>query len=388
MTEEHGVERGFVLGRVRGLTLSVHWSVLVIVWLFAWSLASTLPASAPGYPDAVYWGAGLCGAVLFAAGLLAHELAHAVVARRAGIPVPEVTLWLFGGVARLAGEAKTPRDEFRMAAAGPALSLVLSAVFAAVAASLAGSGAVPLAAEVAAWLAAVNAVLAVFNLLPGAPLDGGRILRAYLWHRRGDPVRAAIGAARAGCVVAYLLIGLGLLEFVLGSVIGGVWLAFIGWFLLTAARAEDAAVRARTALAGVRVGDVMTPDPRTVAESLSVQRFIDEHLLGDRHSAYPVTSHDGTCIGLVTLSQVRAVPPGARAGTRLADIVVPRSRMATAEPDEPLVDVLQRLDRSTGNRIVVMVGDRAVGVVTAADVATVIDVRNLAAGQPAGAGAD
>ncbi|QZT63420.1 site-2 protease family protein [Mycolicibacterium austroafricanum] len=381
------MEHGVVLGRVRGLTVSVHWSVVVIVWLFAWSLASTLPGSAPGYPDAVYWVAGFCGAVLFAAGLLAHELAHAVVARRSGIPVPEVTLWLFGGVARLAGEAKTPRDEFRMAAAGPALSLALSAVFAAVAAGLAGSGISPLATEVAAWLAAANAVLAVFNLLPGAPLDGGRILRAYLWHRHGDPVRAAIGAARAGCVVAYLLIGLGLLEFLLGSLIGGAWLAFIGWFLLTAARDEDAAVRARTSLAGVRVVDVMTPNPRTVPESLSVQGFIDDHLLGDRHSAYPVTSGDGTCTGLVTLSQVRAVPPGERVGTRLADVVIPRGRMATAEPAEPLVAVLERLDRSTGNRIVVMAGDRVVGVVTAADVARMIDVRSLAAaGQPAGPG--
>ncbi|MGE4365698.1 MAG: site-2 protease family protein, partial [Mycolicibacterium sp.] len=222
------MEHGVALGRMRGLTVTVHWSVVVIVWLFAWSLASTLPGSAPGYPDAVYWVAGFCGAALFAAGLLAHELAHAVVARRSGIPVPEVTLWLFGGVARLAGEAKTPRDEFRMAAAGPALSLALSAVFAAVAAGLAGTGISPLATEVAAWLAAANAVLAVFNLLPGAPLDGGRILRAYLWHRHGDPVRAAIGAARAGRVVAYLLIGLGLVEFLLGSLIGGAWLAFIG----------------------------------------------------------------------------------------------------------------------------------------------------------------
>ncbi|WP_275572125.1 site-2 protease family protein [Mycolicibacterium vanbaalenii] len=381
------MEHGVALGRMRGLTVTVHWSVVVIVWLFAWSLASTLSGSAPGYPDAVYWVAGFCGAALFAAGLLAHELAHAVVARRSGIPVPEITLWLFGGVARLAGEAKPPRDEFRMAAAGPALSLALSAVFAAVAAGLAGTGISPLATEVAAWLAAANAVLAVFNLLPGAPLDGGRILRAYLWHRHGDPVRAAIGAARAGRVVAYLLIGLGLVEFLLGSLIGGAWLAFIGWFLLTAARDENAAVRARASLAGVRVAAVMTPNPRTVPESLSVQRFIDDHLLGDRHSAYPVTHPDGTCTGLVTLAQVRVVPPVERDTTRLADIAIPRNRMATADPGEPLVEVVQRLDRSTGNRIVVMAADRAIGVVTAADVARMIDVRNLAAvGQPAGPG--
>ncbi|MCV7367937.1 hypothetical protein CRI77_17240 [Mycolicibacterium duvalii] len=215
------MERGLVLGRVRGLTVSVHWSVLVIVWLFAWSLAGTLPQTTPGYSRGAYWLAGLCGAVLLAVALLAHALAHAVVARRAGIPVPEVTLWLFGGIARLAGEARTPRDEFRMAAAGPALSLVLSGVFAAAATALATGGAGALAAAVLAWLAVANAVLAVFNLLPGAPLDGGRILRAYLWRRHGDPARAAIGAAQAGCVLGYVLIGLGLLQLLLASVIGG-----------------------------------------------------------------------------------------------------------------------------------------------------------------------
>ncbi|CAN3127447.1 site-2 protease family protein [Mycobacterium sp. smrl_JER01] len=367
-----------VLGRVRGLTLSVHWSVVVVVWLFAWSLASTLPQTAPGYPRAAYWLAGLCGSALLASALFAHELAHAVVARRAGIPVPEVTLWLFGGMARLAGDASTPRDEFRMAAAGPALSLALSGLFAATSAALTAAGASPLVTAVVTWLAVANAVLAVFNLLPGAPLDGGRILRAYLWHRHGDPVRAAVDATRAGSAVAYGLIGLGLLELLLGAVIAGAWLAFIGWFLLTASRAERAAVQARTALAGLRVADVMTRYPRTVTEAMPVDRFVEEVLLADRHSAYPVASADGRCTGLVTLTQIRGVPPAERGGTPLADIAVPGDRMATAGPGEPLIEVLERLDRSTGNRIVVLEAGRAVGIVTALDIARLIDVRALA----------
>lgn len=389
MSTRPGIESGLVLGRVRGLTLSVHWSVLVIVWLFAWSLAGTLPQTTPGYSRAAYWLAGLCGALLLAMALLAHELAHAVVARRAGIPVPEVTLWLFGGIARLAGEARTPRDEFRMAAAGPALSLVLSGLFAAAAAAFAASGTWELAGAVLAWLAVANAVLALFNLLPGAPLDGGRILRAYLWHRHGDPVRAAVGAARAGCALGYVLIVLGLVQLLFASVIGGAWLAFIGWFLLTAARAEKDGVRARTSLAGVRVADVMTPDPHTVGEHVSVERFIEDFLLGDRHSAYPVTSEDGTCTGLVTLSQVRGVPTADRPTTRIADIAIPRARMATVEPGAHLVSALERLDPATGNRVVVVAGGHAVGVVTAADIARVIDVRELAAAgrHPAGASA-
>lgn len=379
MSTQTGVESGLVLGTVRGLTLSVHWSVLVIVWLFAWSLAATLPQTAPGYPRATYWLAGFSGAILLAVALLAHEMAHAVVARRAGSPVPEVTLWLFGGIARLAGEARTPRDEFRMAAAGPALSLALSGLFAAAAAALAAGGTSSLVTAVLVWLAVANAILAIFNLLPGAPLDGGRILRAYLWHRHGDPVRAAIGAARAGCVLGYALIGLGLLQLLLASVIGGAWMAFLGWFLLTAARAEKVGVRARASLAGVRVADVMTPNPHTVAESVSVERFIEDFLLGDRHSAYPVTSDGGVCTGLVTLAQVRGVPAARRAVARLSDIAIPRARMATAEPAEPLVAVLERLTPQAGNRVVVLDSGRAVGVVTAADVARVIDVRELVA---------
>lgn len=373
------MEGTLILGRVRGVTLSVHWSVVVIVWLFAWSLADTLPQTAPGYPAVAYWLAGLGGAVLLAAALFGHELAHAVVARRAGIPVPEITLWLFGGVARLAGEARTPRDDFRVAAAGPALSLALAGLFAALAAALSAGGTSPLATAILTWLAVANAVLAVFNLLPGAPLDGGRIVRAYLWHQSGDPVQAAVGAARAGSVVAYVLIGLGLVEFLLGWVIGGVWMAFLGWFLLTAAREEKDAVLARTSLVGVRVADVMTPHPRSVAGSISVQRFIEDYLLGDRHSAYPVTTDDGTCTGLVTLSQVRGVAAAERGVTRLADIAVPRSQMAVAEPHEPLLTVMERLQRRSGSRIVVLKEGRAVGIVTAADIARTIDVRGLAA---------
>src|SRR5271168_2755835 len=186
------------LGRIAGFGVKVHWSVIVILWLFTWSLASTLPGTVKGYSHLAYWLAGGCGALVLLASLLAHELAHAVVARRMGVSVGEVTLWLFGGVTTLQGEAKTPKAAFRIAFAGPATSLVLSAVFAGLAIVLETGRAATIVVSVAWWLAAINLLLGLFNLLPGAPLDGGRLLRAYLWRRHGDSVRASVGAAHAG----------------------------------------------------------------------------------------------------------------------------------------------------------------------------------------------
>jgi Zn-dependent protease len=178
------------LARIAGFAVKVNWSVLVILWLFTWSLASSLPVTAPGYTTRTYWLAGLCGATVLLASLLAHELAHAIVARRAGVKVVDVTLWLLGGVTRLGNEATTPQTAFRIAVAGPVTSLVLAALFATAGWELQSLGVARIAVGVAWWLAGINALLGVFNLLPGAPLDGGQVLRAWLW------CRAECGAGR------------------------------------------------------------------------------------------------------------------------------------------------------------------------------------------------
>lgn len=370
------MDDGIPLGRIAGLPLSVHWSVLVILWLFTWSLAATLPGAAPGYSTSAYWLAGACGAAILLASLLAHELTHAVVARRAGIAVLGVKLWLFGGVARLGGDAANPRTAFRIAASGPAMSLALAAAFAGAAAGLRVLGTPAIVVAVAWWLAAINLVLGLFNLLPGAPLDGGRILRAYLWRRHGDAFRAAVGAARAGRVVAYVLIGVGLLEFLVSSLVGGVWLAFIGWFLLTAAREEETWLLTRRSLAGVRVSDVMTAEPHTAPGSITVEDFIQRYLLGDRHSAYPVEDHDGTITGLITLDSLRRVAPDKRAATLIGDAAIPRADVPMAAPDEPVTALLERLDGA--RRALVVEDGRVVGIVTDSDLTRLIDVRRLA----------
>lgn len=366
------------LGRIGGIPVSAHWSVLVILWLFTWSLATTLPSTAGGYSPPAYWLAGACGALVLLASLLAHELAHAVVAQQAGVGVKSVTLWLFGGVSVLGGEAKTPKAAFRIAFAGPATSLTLAAAFAGLAIALDAVRAPAIVVGVAWWLAAINLLLGLFNLLPGAPLDGGRLVRAYLWRRHGDPVRAGIGAARAGRVVALVLITLGLAEFLAGALVGGVWLAFIGWFIFSAAREEEAQVMTQQALAGVRVADAMTADPRSVPGWISLEDFIQRYLLGDRHSSYPVVDRYGTLVGLVTLTQLRGVAPAQRATTTVAEIALPLHSVPTAAPAEPLSTLLEHLAAGPGKRALVIDGGKLVGIVTPSDLTRLIDVYRLA----------
>jgi Zn-dependent protease len=372
------------MGRIAGFPVSVHWSVLVILWLFTWSLASTLPGTVKGYSPLGYWVAGVCGASVLLASLLAHELAHAVVARRVGVPVGSVTLWLFGGVTTLGGEAKTPKAAFRIAIAGPATSLVLAAAFGGLVVALHTVRAAPIVIGVASWLALINLVLGVFNLLPGAPLDGGRVLRAILWRRHGDIVRAGIGAAHAGRVVAFILIALGLAEFVAGALVGGVWLAFIGWFIFAASREEENRISTQQMFAGVRVSDAMTARPHTAPGWITVDEFIQRYVLGDRHSAYPVAAQDGSIVGLVTLTQLRDVAPDRRTTTSVGDIALPLHAVPTAAPQEPLTALLERM-ASAGprSRALVVDGGEVVGIVTPSDLTRLIDVYRLAQpGQP------
>lgn len=363
------------LGRVAGFPLAMNWSVLVIGWLLTWSLATgSFPHEAPGHASGTYWLAGLGAAAAFFVSLLGHEVSHALVARRNGIAVKGLTLWLFGGVAELDGESPSPGADFRIAAAGPAASLGLGAGFALLASALQALDVAHLLVVAMTWLAGINLLLGVFNLIPGAPLDGGRVLRSFLWHRHGDRVRATVSAARAGSVVGYGLIGFGLVQFLAGASIGGLWLVFIGWFVLNAARAEEGQVLTRQALAGLRVADVMTPSPSVAPGWTTVADFIEHYLLGSRHSAYPVEGFDGTIVGLITLAQLREVPAASRATTRLIGIATP---VPTATPEESLVALLERLTGNTGGRALVLDDGELVGIITPTDVARAVQATSL-----------
>ncbi|WP_107774730.1 site-2 protease family protein [Nocardioides sediminis] len=368
------------LGTVAGFPVALNWSVLVIVLLLAWGLAEgVLPETAAGHAAATYWAAGVVGALLLICSLLAHELAHAIVARRAGVEVEGLTLWVFGGVARLRGEPPTPRADFMIAVVGPATSLVLALVFGTASLLAAVAGLPDLLIGVAAWLAYVNVVLAVFNLVPGAPLDGGRILRAALWRRSGDRDKAGATATSVGQAVAYGLVMLGLMAFLLGDAVGGLWLIFIGWFLLTAARAEHAVSTAEHVLRGISVAEVMSTPVQVGDADLRVTDFIDRHVLSGRHSAYPVVDAGGAVVGLVTLARLRTLAPAQRGTTRARDVALPLEHLVTASPGEPLAGVLARLDRESGGRALVFDQGRLVGIVTPVDVARALETRALVA---------
>jgi Zn-dependent protease/CBS domain-containing protein len=370
----------FRLGRIAGIRVGLNWSVLAIFLLIAFGLAGQrFPAAYPGEPAVAYWAAGLAAAVVFFVSLLAHELAHAVVARRHGIAVEGITLWLFGGVARIRGEAPDPGTELRVAGVGPLVSLVLGVVFLAAAAVLDMTTGGGLAVAAVGWLGGINLALAVFNVVPAAPLDGGRLLRAFLWWRTGDRLMATQRASQAGRVFGWLLVGLGLLSVLTQGSLGGLWLAFIGWFLVGAATAEGQQANLRAALAGLPVRQVMTPDVTTVPASMTVQELLDGELARHRPSTFPLTTDTGALAGLVTLDRIRRVPPAERATTALTDIACPLDEVATATPTEPVADLLPRLNACADRRALVLQDGRLVGIVTPTDISHALEWHGLRA---------
>lgn len=362
----------FRLGRIAGVPVGVNWSVLVIFGLIAWGLSVNLfPAAYPGHPVWAYAVAGGSAAVVFFLGLLAHEISHAVIAMRNGLSVKGITLWLLGGVAELQGEARDPGAELRISGIGPLVSLAIGVVFGGIAVGLALIGEQGLIFGAFAWLSGINIVLAVFNVLPAAPLDGGRLLRAALWKWRGDRTWAAIAAARAGRFFGGVLIAIGLLQFLTGAAIGGLWLVLIGWFLIGAAAAEEQQARMGVALTGVRVGDVMTAQPQTVTPNVTVADFVDHYLFAYRHSTLPLTE-DGHAVGLVTLNRIRQVPAGQRGATALREVACPPDELVLASPEEPLVDLLPRLSECADGRALVVSDGRLVGIVSPSDISRAV----------------
>ena len=276
------------LGRVAGVAVGANWTVGVILVLIGWLLgASVLPGAVPHQAHGLYWSAAVAGAVLFLASLLAHETAHAVVARRNGVRVRSITLWMLGGIAELEGEPPDAGADLRIALAGPATSTLAAGVFLGAAALPGAVGAAAVAVAAAQWLAVMNGLLAAFNLLPGAPLDGGRALRALLWRHYGDRRRAEATAARAGQFLGAAVTAFGVFELLAWRSFGGLWLVLAGWFLLAAASTEQQAAVAAAALAGVRIADIQTADPGLAPGWSTVRDFIDTAARRSRQNAFP-----------------------------------------------------------------------------------------------------
>lgn len=365
--------RGIRVGRIFGIELRIDYSWFVIFFLILWTFTTNVfPATLPGRDTGTYMLMGGAGALLFFASLLAHELAHSLVARARGIRVHGITLFIFGGMARTSDEFETPADEFLITAVGPVSSMLIAAIFWAVAQ-------LPLddaATTVFGYLAVINLVLAVFNLLPGFPLDGGRLFRALVWKRTGDLRRATRIAANGGKIFGYTLMVLGLLNLFGGDPVGGIWLVFIGWFVRMAAESSYTQMVLRSSLEGVRVRNAMSPNPQTVPPGLTLEQFLQAHVLNGRHHSYPVV--DGARpVGLITLDRVRSAPRNEWHVRTIGDAMAPLSEQITVAPDDSLIAAMEKIAAAGSGRILVTEGDRLVGILSRSDVARWLEREQL-----------
>jgi len=358
------------LGRIFGIHVGLNWSLLVVAALIAWSLAtSLLPAASPGQTSGAYWTAGVISAFVFLASLLAHELAHSVVATRRGVKVEGITLWLFGGVSRFSSDTASPGAQALITFVGPLTSLVLGAVFYLAAVAVGGGAHPGLFSATLSWLGYINISLGVFNLVPAFPLDGGRLLQSLIWLRTGDRLRATRIAARIGMGFAYLLIAYGLATFIFaGSLIGGVWAVFLGWFLLSAARSEEVGGLIRQALSGMTVAQVMTPNPVQAPDDISVENALHGYVLASRHSTFPTHDAAGRLSGLLTLTALKNVAPGARPTTLIREIICPLDKVSTASPADPVTNLLGLPAGCSEGRTLIVDGGRLVGIISPSDI--------------------
>ena len=372
-------------GRIRGIPIRVHWSLIPVFAMIADGLATgLLPSLVPNAGWLAYWIAAVVGTALFYLALLTHELSHAVIARSRGVQVDSITIWLFGGVARLKGDAPSPSAEAMIALVGPAVSVGIAIAFALIAIALnAISASMSLPAALAEWLATINLVVALFNLVPAFPLDGGRALQAFLWHRSGNMTRATMTAARGGKLFGYFLIGAGVLDVVLGGDLSGIWLGLVGLFLLGAAGSEEGRTELRDRLGDLLVGEVMSPDPIVAPDWITVSELIRSYVLIHRVSAFPVQNLEGRLTGLVTLRQIAKTPEAARVTTPIGGLIIPLSDIPMATPSDRLVDLLERMDGRAGGRALVFVGDKLVGIVSPSDVTLAVTRNQLRRGQTA-----
>jgi Zn-dependent protease/CBS domain-containing protein len=372
---EAGCERGATMfsgairiGRIAGIPVGVHPLWLVIVALITISLGENYyPVEAPALSHDAAYALGMASALTLFAGIIAHEFGHAIVARRNGVEIEEIDLWLLGGVARMRDDAPNAGAELRFAVAGPAVTACLLACFAA---ARFGIGAGGMADWVRAFLdyqVYVNAAILAFNLLPAFPLDGGRVLRALLWMRSGSREAATGTAGRVGSGCGWVLVALGVMT-ALGGAPGGLWFALIGGFVVLAAKSEQQRVIVQHDLAGVTAGDVMARDPVTIADWLTAEGAIESRVREYLFSAFPVVDADGRAAGLLTLDSLRRIPPAERRVRRVREIAL-RDPELTVTADADLADIVMRPAFTGVGRAVVVDADGAViGLVSTTDV--------------------
>ncbi len=365
---------GFRIARFFGFDVRLDLSWFVVFFLVLWTFAeSVFPLRHRGLSSIEYVLMAVAGALLFFASVLLHELAHSAVARARGIQVEGITLFIFGGMARIRSEATNPKDEFLITVVGPLSSAAIGLALLA-AASVGRRVGLPVAVTgVADYLALLNFVLAVFNLIPGFPLDGGRLLRSLVWQLTNDLRKATRWASLTGRIFGFLMIGLGVIYLFGNSLIFGMWLIFIGWFLYQAAESSYRQLILRRILEGVRAEEAMTRRPEAVPADLTLRDLVDEHFLRRRFGAFPVEDEEGKLLGLITLTQVKAVDRNKWPTTRVREAMTQICEAVTVQKDDSLAEVLTKLEGAGVGRALVVKDGRLEGVISRADVAAWLD---------------
>jgi Zn-dependent protease/predicted transcriptional regulator len=356
------------LGRVFGIEIGLHYSWFLIALLIVFSLSSQFHASNPQWGDGVILSLAVATAILFFVSLLLHELAHSIVAKSNGLPVKEITLFALGGVSQIEKNPTSARLEFWMAFVGPLTSAVIGGICLLAARTVAGASSDPWMAMLL-WLGYINLALAAFNLIPGYPLDGGRVLRAIIWWTTGNADRSTRAAAKVGQAVAFAFIAFGIFRFFGGAGIGGLWIAFIGWFLLQAARESYVQVGLTHALEGVRVADVMTRDCPTVDGWLNLQNFVEGELLRTGRRCFVVVEK-GEMTGLVTPHEIKQIDRAKWPFMTLHDVMRPIGDVRSVVPDASLASALELMGRDNLNQLPVVSNGHLEGMLSRAQVLT------------------
>jgi Zn-dependent protease/CBS domain-containing protein len=363
------MESHIKLGRVFGIEIGIHYSWFIIAWLITFSLAAQFRSVNRDWSPTLVWSAALVTAILFFLSLLAHELSHSLVARAHKLPVRRITLFALGGVSVIEKEATDAKTEFLVAIVGPITSVVIGGVLFGVFKALGGNPNAPQTPVIAIvyWLGYINLGLGVFNMLPGFPLDGGRVLRALAWWTTGSVERATRVAARTGQVMAIIFIGIGIYRFFGGAGLGGLWIAFIGWFLLQAAGANYQEVELKSALAGVRAGDLMSRDCAEVPGPTSVQDFVDEFLLRTGRRCFFVTVQ-GRIAGLITPHDVRALDRSLWPVTPVQQIMKPLEKVRAVTPETAAMEALELMAREDLNQLPVISNHHVEGMLSRSNI--------------------
>jgi len=357
------------VGSIMGIPIRVHFSWLIAFGLITWLLSSRyFPQATPELPFVSYWINGVLAALLLFASVAFHELAHSYVAQKYKLTIESITLFIFGGVAQLKGDPPHPRAEFWIAIAGPLSSFFLAGVFFLLSMNVVGG-----TRALFAYLAQINFLLGVFNLIPGFPMDGGRVLRSAIWGKKKDYFYATQKASSIGRGIALFFIFFGLFSIFTGGM-GGLWLMFIGWFLYSAAQASYQQATLQETLSGIKVKDIMVTEMQTIDPSISLDEAVNQYFLRYGYGGFPVID-DGKFLGIITLKEVKEIPREDWRNVKVSEVFVPHDKKWEVPPDADVMRALELMIKEDKGRIVVTEKDKIIGLITRNGIARYVQIK-------------